>query len=104
MQKSRCFFIQFDIIDFYPSITKEILEQVIVFAKQYTEIAEKDLIIIKHCRKSLFYCEDEACKKKESEGCFGVMIGSNDRAEICKLTGIYILSQLPNLSPQEDIG
>ena len=32
------------------------------------------------------------------------MIGSNDRAEICKLTGIYILSQLSNLSPQEDIG
>ena len=32
------------------------------------------------------------------------MIGSNDRAEICKLTGISILSQLSNLSPQEDIG
>ena len=32
------------------------------------------------------------------------MIGSNDRAEICKLTGIYILSQLSNLLPQEDIG
>ena len=32
------------------------------------------------------------------------MMGSNDGAEICELTGIYILSQLSNLLPQEDIG
>ena len=30
-------------------------------------------------------------------------MGSNDGAEICELTGIYILSQLSNLLPQEDI-
>ena len=29
---------------------------------------------------------------------------SNDGAEICVITGIYILSQLSNLLPQEDIG
>ena len=96
-QKSRCFFIQFDIIEFYPSITEKFLEKVIIFAKQQTEIAEKDLRIIKHCRKSLLYHEDEAWKKKESENCFDVTMGSNDGDEICKLTGIYILSQLSNL-------
>ena len=31
------------------------------------------------------------------------MMGSNDGAEICELTGIYILLQLSNLLPQEDI-
>ena len=31
-------------------------------------------------------------------------MGSNDGAEICELTGIYILLQLSNLLPQEDIG
>ena len=96
--------IQFDVIEFFPSITEEILEEVIVFAKQHTEIAEKDLRIIKHCRKSLLYHEDEAWKKKESESCFDVTMGSNDGAEICELTGIYILSQLSKLLPQEDIG
>ena len=96
-QKSRCFFIQFVIIEFYPSIMEKILEKVIIFANQQTEIAEKDLRIIKHCRKSLLYHEDEAWKKKESENCFDVTMGSNDGAEICKLTGIYILSQLSNL-------
>ena len=45
-QKSRCFFIQFAVIEFYPSMTENVLEEVIVFAKQHTEIAEKDLRII----------------------------------------------------------
>ena len=31
------------------------------------------------------------------------MMGSNDGAEICELTGIYILLQLSKLLPQEDI-
>ena len=62
------------------------------------EIAE-DFRIIKHCRKSLLYHEDEAWKKKESESCFNVTMGSNNGAKICELTGIYILSQLSNLVP-----
>ena len=90
-------------MEFYPSITQKLLEEVMVFAKQHTEIAEKDLRIIKHCRKSLLYNEDEAWKKKESESCFDVTMGSNDGAESCELTGIYILSQLSNLLPQKDI-
>ena len=87
-----------------PSITEEILEEVIVSAKQHTETAEKDLRIIKHCTKSLLYHEDEAWTKKESKSCFDVTMGSKDGAEICELTGIYILSQLSNLLPQEHIG
>ena len=31
-------------------------------------------------------------------------MGSNDSAEICELTGIYILSKFSNLLPQEEIG
>ena len=62
-QKSKCFFIQFDVIEFYPSITEKILEDIIVFAKQHMEIAEKDLRIIKHCKKSPLYHENEAWKK-----------------------------------------
>ena len=101
-QKSRCFFFQFNVIEFYLSITENFLEEVIVFANQLTEIAEKDLRIIKHCRKSLLYHEDEAWKKKESAGCFYVTTGSNAGTEICEFTGIYILSQLSNLVPQEE--
>ena len=61
-QKSKCFFIQFDLIEVYPSITEKILD-VMVFAKQYMEIAEKYLRIIKQCRKSSLYHKTEAWKK-----------------------------------------
>ena len=63
------------------------------------EIAEKDLGIIKHCRKSLLFHEDEAWKKTESESCFYVTMGCNDDAEICKS-----VLQLSNLVPREGSG
>ena len=75
LQKSKCFFIQFDIREFYPSITEKIGEDVIVYPKQNMEITEKDLRIIIHCRKSLLYHEDIAWKKEESESWFDVIIG-----------------------------
>ena len=61
------------------------------------EVAEKDLRLIKYCRKSLHYPKDEAWKKKKSECSFDFTMGSNNGAEICELTGIYILSQQPLL-------
>ena len=51
--KSQCKFIQLDIAEFYPSISEEILDKAILFAQQYIAIPEKDLHIIKNCRKSL---------------------------------------------------
>lgn len=54
------------------------------------EIAEKDLLIIKFCKKSFLYMEDEGCNKKESDRCFDNIMGSNDGAEICELTGEFI--------------
>ena len=71
---------------------------------QHMDIAVEDLRIIKHCRKYLLYHENKAWKKKKSESFFDVTMGSNDAAEICELTGIYILSQLSNLVPREDSG
>ena len=62
-QKSKCFFTQFDIIEFYPFITEKILEDVVVFTKQHMEVAEKDLRIIKHYRKSLLHDENEGGKR-----------------------------------------
>ena len=88
-------------MEFYPSITEKLLEEVTVFAKQHTEIAEKDLRIIKH---QDVFIKDEAWKKKESDSCIGITMGNNDGTESCELTGIYILSQLSNLLPQKDIG
>ena len=43
--KMDCSFIQLDIKEFYPSINKDILTNVIQFAKLHTTIDDKDLLI-----------------------------------------------------------
>ena len=42
-------FIQFDIIEFYPSITRELLPK----SLEYTDITDEEIEIILACRKSL---------------------------------------------------
>ena len=51
--KNKTTSIQFDIIDFYPSIKKELLLQSINLAWNYTDITKAELDIILACRKSL---------------------------------------------------
>ena len=50
--KGNCIFIQFDIEEFYPSITKHLLLKAIEHAKLYTSITQQKLEIILHARKS----------------------------------------------------
>ena len=49
--KSKATFIQFDIIDFYPSITKNILIDSINYARKYIDITNEQYEIILACRK-----------------------------------------------------
>ena len=78
----------------YPSITKKVLKDVILFALQHTHLTENELRTIKHCRNSLSYDKNESWKKKNINICFDVIMGSYDGAEICELVGTYILSLL----------
>ena len=74
-----------DIAEFYPSISEEILDNAILFAQQHINIPEKDLRIIKNRRKSLLYNNNEPLKKKNTESCFDVTMGSFDKQS----TGLY---------------
>ena len=73
-----------------------ILDNGLSFAKQHVEISDKDLQITKHCRKSLLYHDNQAWKKKNSDNCFDVTMGSYNGAEVCDLVGALILSTLAN--------
>ena len=85
----------FDICNFYPSITEELLDRAIEFAKKHTHISDNDTHIIKQAKRtSLFYKNDRWSKKS---GTFDVTMGSYDGAETCELVGLYILSQLEHL-------
>ena len=69
----------------------------IAFAENYVSISKEDIRIIKHCRNSLLFYENEAWKKKDTDATFDVTMGSYDGAKFCELIGIYIQSLLTNL-------
>ena len=85
-------FLQFNIKAFYPSIKEmklynEVLHEVIQSAKDHVPIKRKDVEVIFHARKSVFYSDGEPWVKKES-GSFDFIFGTYDGAEACELIGI----------------
>ena len=93
-----------DIKDFYPSISQTTLDNVLLFAQEQIQIADDDLRLIKHCRKSLLFNNGEAWKKKLSDSPFDVTMGSYDGAEVCELFRICILSHLITFIGKKDVG
>ena len=102
--KSQCFFKQLDIIEFYPSISENILDTAINFAKQHTDIFDENLRIIKHCRQFSLYKNHKPWKKKGTDSCFDVTVRSYNGVEICELVGIYLLSSLANIIDKNNSG
>ena len=76
----------FDIKDFYPSIKEKLLWEAIRFAS-----------------KSLLYYSDEPWVKR-GESNFDVSMGAYDGAEVCELTGIFMLSLLSKHINKNHIG
>ena len=70
------------------------MDKTISFAKQRVEITDDHLRIIKHCRKSVLFNNNYSWRKKDTDSCFDVTMGSNDGAETCELVGTHILSLL----------
>ena len=87
-------FLCFDIVDFYPSITEDLLRDALTFARKYVDISDDDMNIIFHSRKSLLFENGKAWMKREKDGLFDVTMGSYDGAEVCELVGAYLLNKL----------
>ena len=80
--KNNNAFIKFDISEFYPSISETILRTSICFTEDHAEITNKEKIIC-HCRKSLLFQKNGPWKKKDSDSCFDVAMGSYESMELC---------------------
>ena len=89
--KSNCRFIQFDIVEFYPSISKGLLLQALEFGRNYSTITDTDVAVIMNARKSLLFYNDSFWVKRQGEELFDVAMGSFDGAEIADLVGLFIL-------------
>ena len=84
--------IAFDICDFYPSITEELLDKALDFASHYIEITNDERVIIKHTKKTTLYSNNMPWRKIRSD--FDATMGSFDSAETCEMVGLFLLSQL----------
>ena len=92
-----------EIVNFYPSISENLLDQALSWASSLADISHEDISIIKHARKSLQPFTNEKPWINNSS-LFDVTMGSYDGAEICELVGLFILNP-PGISfGKENIG
>ena len=102
--KGRCVFTCFDVCEFYPSISEELLLKAVRFARKSTTISDEEIETICHARNSLLFSGGRSWTKNSREGCFDVTMGSYDGAEICELVGTYILATLPLSYKRKSVG
>ena len=102
--KSKCKFMKFDIVEFYPSISENLLKKALEFAKSISSLTEEEINIIWHARKSLLFSKDEVWIKKGDHELFDVTMGSWDGAEVCDLIGLFMLHEAEPRFGKEDIG
>ena len=101
--KQNCKFLSFDIKDFYPTITKELLSKCLSFAETKVQITEDDKKIIYHSRKSLLFDRGNTWMKKGGD-LFDVAMGAYDGAEVCELVGTFLLEKISEICNKCDIG
>ena len=92
-EKDQASFINFDIVEFYPSITEKLLIKAIEFAKRFTDIQDNEKNII-HTKRTVVFSNGEPWEKKDANSGFDVTMGSFDGVETCELVVCYILAQL----------
>ena len=101
--KQRLHFIQFDVDNFYASITPELLENAITFAARQTTISQECRDTIHQAANSFLFSENSTWIKKKGDT-FDITMGGFHWAEVCDLVGLYLLSQLVQVLPKGWIG
>ena len=67
LNKQNFTFLKLDIVAFYPSISEELLDKAISWAKNLEPITNEEIKIIKHARKSFLFHKRECWVKKGNE-------------------------------------
>ena len=92
----------FDIVDFYPSITEELLSKCLRWAESFIDISDIDYRTIIHSRRTLLYDhKNTTWTKRDGIRQFDVSMGAYDGAEVCELVGLYVLKQLKEKTTAE---
>ena len=101
-KKRKCF-IQFDIVNYYASITPELLSKALDWAEMNVTITPEERNIIMQSKKSFLYTRETPWVKKGDTN-FDVAMGAWDGAETCDIIGLFLLDQLANRVKELETG
>ena len=90
-------FIAFDVVEFYPSISINLLGAALEFASKHVTICDDERHIILQAKSSLLYNCGEPWSKRTSSNLFDVTMSSFDGAESCELVGTYLLHNIKEM-------
>ena len=93
----------FDVKNFYPSISFDFSTDPYSYAKTITNIDDDRLLITMQSRKNFLFNNEKPWFQKAGEENFNVAMGCYDGAEFCELVGTYILNKLTNVASKENI-
>ena len=100
----KCKFLQFDVVSFYPSISKQLFNRAqLDYARTITQITDDELKIVEHSRNSFLFGPSGSSWSKKN-GTFDVTMGSFDGAEVCELVGLFLLKKITGFTPPEKVG
>ncbi len=91
-EKTQHAFITFDVCEFNPTISQELLMKALDYASKFATITDQDREIVLHAKRSMLYHQNSPWMKRNAENTFDVTMGSYDGAETCELIGLYMLS------------
>ena len=98
---------KFDLVDFYPSISEELVIKSLKFADSYTNVPDEDLSLIRNACKSVLCEQGNLWRKKRANNnnsLFDVTQRSYMGAELCQLVGIFLLDWLKNIFGLKRVG
>ena len=84
----------FDVINFYPSITENLVKKVMKWSRKFKVISDLDLKIIMTSRETYLFSNENPWAKTGEKSKFDVPMGSFDGAEICELIGLFMMNKI----------
>ena len=89
-EKDKLFFIKFDIVEFYPSISEELLNRSISFAS----INDSLINITNYSRKYLLFEKTSTWVNKENNSLFDITMRFYGRTKVHEVVGLLFLNRL----------
>ena len=79
--------------EFFPSVKEDLLKEAMPFAQKDIVTTPKDMKVIFHSKKSLFYHNENSWIKRDSIDESQVGVGSYDKAEVCQTLVLFMFNK-----------